>query len=211
MFTGIIQTIGTIRKLSRRGDYRVLTVASVLSHESLELGESIACDGVCLTVVSSTNTTFTIEASSETARRSILGAYREGSQINLERALQVGGRLGGHFVTGHIDDVGQIDYIKSVGESLELAVRFDTRFDPLVIEKGSIAINGLSLTVNEVASSRLSVNLIPHTVRETTIAKLKAADKVNLEFDMIGKYIARMKEGDSKGKLTTKKLIDSGW
>jgi riboflavin synthase len=211
MFTGLIETVGVLREIKTRGDYRILTVTSVLPSGEIQIGESIACDGACLTVVAVGKDGFTIEASRETAERTILDKYRTGTRINLERALKVGDRLGGHFVSGHIDDTGTVDYFKPVGESRELAVRFDQRHDIYVVEKGSIAVNGLSLTVNRCRPGWLTVNLIPHTLKATAIGELKAGDRVNLEFDLIGKYVARLNEYKEKKGLTNDLLKESGW
>ncbi|HOP06849.1 MAG TPA: riboflavin synthase [candidate division Zixibacteria bacterium] len=211
MFTGLIETTGKILQLRQRGNYTILRMPVQFDGEPLSPGESIACDGVCLTVVAFNENWFEVEASQETAACSILKDYKVGSKINLERALRVGDRLGGHFVTGHVDTVGQVDFTRKVGESLELAVTYDNNYDSFVVPKGSIAINGLSLTVNTCKPGWLAVNLIPHTVRETTVGSLNKGHRVNLEFDMIGKYVARFVKGaDDKG-LTIEKLKESGW
>ena len=209
MFTGLIETIGAVRSVSRRGNYRVLTIGASFGDDPLSTGESIACDGVCLTVVTFDGAGFTAEASQETAQRSIVGGYRVGSRVNLERALRVGARLGGHFVSGHVDDIGRVDYLKPVGQSLELALSFDARHDRLVIEKGSLAVNGVSLTINAVRPGWCCLNLIPHTASVTTLGRLISGDSVNLEFDLIGKYVLKMQGGG--GSLTKEKLIESGW
>ena len=211
MFTGLIETVGTLKEIRTKGNYRVLKIVSSLPLGEIQLGESIACDGPCLTVIEIGKDSFVVEASQETIARTTLGSYKTGQKINLERALQVGSRLGGHFVSGHIDDTGTVDYIKPVGESVELATGFDSRFDPFVIEKGSIAINGVSLTVNQCRPGWFSVNIIPHTVDATTLSGIKAGDRVNLEFDLIGKYIAKMTGGKNTTGLTKDKLFESGW
>ena len=211
MFTGLIETIGTIKELRTRGNYRILSVACTFADDGPAPGESVACDGACLTVVSTGRGLFAVEASQETAKRTILSGYAVASKLNLERALKVGGRLGGHFVSGHVDDTGVVDYARPVGQSLELAVSFDPRFDKLVIDKGSIAINGVSLTINACRSGWCSVTLIPFTVRETTLGFLKSRDRVNLEFDMIGKYVLNTQRHNASNALTRDKLIESGW
>ena len=211
MFTGLIETVGTIKELRTRGDYRILSVAGAFANDNPAPGESIACDGACLTVVSIDKELFEVEASQETARHTILNSYTVGSRINLERALKAGGRLGGHFVSGHVDDAGVVDYVRPVGQSLELAVRFDPHFDNLVIDKGSIAINGVSLTVNACRLGWFNVNLIPYTVKETTLGLLQSGHRVNLEFDMIGKYVLKIQEHNANNTLTREKLIESGW
>ncbi|UCD63350.1 MAG: riboflavin synthase [Candidatus Zixiibacteriota bacterium] len=211
MFTGLIEAVGRIDKITTRGDYRVLTVSASFAGDSLAVGESISCDGACLTVTSHDNHSFVAEASRETIARTIVGDYRTGSPVNLERALKAGERLGGHLVTGHVDATGVVDRFARQGESWELAVAFNSRFDNLVIEKGSIAVNGVSLTVNDAGSGRLSVNIIPHTFRSTAVGRLRRGDRVNLEFDMLGKYLLKMMDNKQKGKLTIEKLRESGW
>jgi len=211
MFTGLIQEMGTVKRISTRGNYRVLRVQSGLANETLRIGESISCDGACLTVVECDNMSFTVEASQETTLKTIVGDYRVGSTINLERALKAGDRLGGHIVSGHIDDVGAVDYVRTVGESLELGLNFNSSYDNLVIEKGSVAVNGVSLTINDVKPGWLSVNIIPHTARSTTLGRLKKSDRVNVEFDMLGKYIAKLMQKDRPRGLTKDKLRESGW
>jgi len=211
MFTGLIETTGKLQKLAARSNYKLLTLEASFEHEEIVLGESIACDGACLTVVSFDDKSFTVEASQETVARTILDGYKVGDTINLERALRVGDRLGGHFVSGHVDTVGKVDRVQRIGESWEIAVTFDSAFDKLVVDKGSIAIDGLSLTVNTCRDGWLSVNVIPHTAQMTTIARLERGDRVNLEFDLIGKYMAKMVSAGSGGKLTLDKLKESGW
>ena len=211
MFTGLIETVGTLRDLKSRGNYKILTVCSDFPSDDIKLGESIACDGVCLTVVEIQKDAFTVEASQETAARSVLDSYRSGARINLERALKVGDRLGGHFVSGHIDDTGTVDYLKPVGDSWELAVKYDRTHDIYVVEKGSIAVNGLSLTVNSCRDGWFCVNLIPHTVKATTVGGLKSGDRVNLEFDLVGKYIVKINDHKNKKGLTKDILRESGW
>jgi riboflavin synthase len=211
MFTGIVECMGVVKEIRTRGNCRVMSIGSSLPPADIQVGESIACDGACLTVVAVRDDVFVVEASQETAARTILPKYETGRNINVERALQVGSRLGGHFVSGHIDDTGMVDYMKPVGESWKLAVRYDRKYDPLVIEKGSIAINGVSLTVNESRSGWLAVNVIPHTVTTTALGELKSGNGVNLEFDLIGKYILRMTDGGKAMGLTKDKLQESGW
>jgi riboflavin synthase len=211
MFTGLIETVGKISDLRTRGNYRVMKVSSGLPHDDVQIGESIACDGACLTVVSADDRSFVVEASQESIKRTVLSEYGIGRRINLERALQVGGRLGGHFVSGHIDTVGVVDYLKEVGESRELAIKHDSQFDRLVVRKGSIAVNGVSLTVNQCRTGWFAVNLIPLTIAETNLGKVKAGAKVNLEFDLLGKYILKMIEPDDSTGLNMNRLLESGW
>jgi riboflavin synthase len=211
MFTGLVETKGLIHELKSRGNYSVMTVTSSIPGDQIRIGESIACNGACLTVVDTGEDHFTVEISQETAERVDMGRFRAGSQLNLERALQLGARLGGHLVSGHVDTVGRVDYLRPVGQSLELAVTFDQRFDPLVIDKGSVALDGVSLTINRCRSGWLSVNLIPHTAKQTTLSQLRPGDAVNLEFDLIGKYVIKSQQlGTSRG-ITEETLRESGW
>lgn len=211
MFTGLIETIGTLSDIRSRGNYRILRITTPEGFGPLSVGESISCDGACLTVVEFSPGVFTVEASQETGDRTILSSYRHGSSINLERALKVGDRLGGHFVTGHVDTVGQVSGIRSIGESVEIGVRFDREFGQLVVEKGSVALNGVSLTVNQCTSESLSVNIIPHTLIATTLGGLTVDSPVNIEFDMLGKYLLKAAGVKESGGLKLEKLLSSGW
>jgi len=211
MFTGLIEQVGMLESISRRGNYTILTIRSDIDTTELLIGESIACDGACLTVTEIDKGAFTVEASQETLERTILSSYRTGVRLNLERAMRVGDRLGGHYVTGHVDTIGRISSISTVGESTEIAVAYDSEFDSLVVEKGSIAINGISLTVNHVESGRMSVNVIPHTLFATNVADWTRGERLNLEFDLIGKYVLKYSTLNKSQNLTEKKLRESGW
>jgi len=213
MFTGIIETGGTVKKIESRGNYKILTVAPAHDEmfENLVMGESIAVDGCCLTLINFDKNSFTVEASQETVSLTILSKYKTGDKVNLERALQLSGRLGGHIVSGHVDCTGKIEDIKKVGESLEVIVQYPDEFDDYVVEKGSIAVNGISLTINWIEGNQFSVNLIPFTQTETTISTLRKSDNVNLEFDILGKYAVRLLKKDKKSGLTIDKLIENGW
>jgi riboflavin synthase len=211
MFTGLIEAVGKIESVTSRGNYKVLTVGVEPNVGQFAMGESICCDGACLTVVAFTRNSFTVEISQESLARTTLSSCRVGSHLNLERALKVGDRLGGHFVTGHIDAVGTTTSIQKIGESIEIVVGFEPSFRTLVVEKGSVAINGTSLTVNKCGDDWLSVNIIPHTLKATTLGELKLRDRVNLEFDIIGKYVLRAAGKETTGDLTMEKLLSSGW
>jgi riboflavin synthase len=199
VFTGLIEDVGTIRRVDRRSDAAVLTIApSAFSVEELALGDSVAIEGACLTVTEVEGGgagCFTVLAGAETLRRTTLGALRVRSKVNLERALRVGDRLGGHMVAGHVDEVGQIVSRRDLGANLEFVFRASAQILRYVIEKGSIAIDGISLTVNRVDDYSFSVALIPHTVEKTTLANKAAGGKVNLEVDMIGKYVEKLLGG----------------
>ena len=211
MFTGLVETVGTVKNLRTSGNYRLIAIAAGFEDDVIIPGESIACDGACLTVVSLEDGVFNAQASQETLNSTIIGGYKTGSKINLERALKVGDRMGGHFVTGHIDTTATVNYVRMIGQSLELEIAFDSRFDRLVVEKGSIAINGVSLTINSVRPGWCNVNLIPYTAEGTTLGLLKRGHPVNLEFDMIGKYILKMQNFGGINSITKEKLLENGW
>ena len=211
MFTGIIERIGTLSAVSSRGNYRILTIEAQFEREPLVDGESISCDGACLTVVSHKQAIFVVEASQETVARTTLGDYRAGRKVNLERALRADSRLGGHYVTGHVDSVGRVVRLRRIGDSSELVVNYDNSFDNLVVEKGSVAVNGVSLTINETHPEQFSVSLIPFTLGNTSLGSLGIGDTVNLEFDLIGKYILKQQNDRAAGRLTGRKIIESGW
>lgn len=216
MFTGIIETRGKIVNVSPFGNYKRLTIKPEKTFENIVLGESVAIDGCCLTVVKYDKDSFVVEASQETLRLTIMGSYKSGSTVNLERALLPTGRLGGHIVAGHVDCFGKVAGVEKIGESVALSIRYPIEYDDYLVPKGSIAINGISLTVNEIKDDIFKANIIPFTLRETTIEKLKIGDEVNLEFDILGKYAVKLlkKTGGKakqKSNLTVDKLIESGW
>jgi len=199
MFTGLVEDIGRIESASRRGDSVALTVAPrSMNVDELALGESVAIDGTCLTVTERGGGKFQALAGNETLRVTTLGELRGGSTVNLERALRVGDRLGGHMVMGHVDAVGQIQARRDLGANIEIDFRTPRELLRYVIAKGSIAIDGISLTVNKVDASGFSVALIPHTVDMTTLGHKAVGAKVNLEVDMIGKYVEKLVEGYRK-------------
>ncbi|MDZ4722397.1 MAG: bifunctional 3,4-dihydroxy-2-butanone-4-phosphate synthase/GTP cyclohydrolase II [candidate division Zixibacteria bacterium] len=209
MFTGIIEDIGKLTQLISRSNYKILTIETQIGLPEISLGESIACDGVCLTVVEKTLHGFTVEVSQETLQKTIIGNYQIGQSINLERSLCVGDRLGGHFVSGHVDTTGRVCSIRPVGESLELECSFDSAFEHLIVDKGSVCINGVSLTVNRAIGNMCSVNLIPYTSVHTNLAGLGNGSEVNLEFDLLAKYILKS-SNQKEGKMLQAKLIESG-
>tara|TARA_B100001939_G_scaffold347858_1_gene371002 strand:- start:10812 stop:11411 length:600 start_codon:yes stop_codon:yes gene_type:complete len=198
MFTGIVTDIGRIRAIEHKGDTHMVIETAYDTH-SIDIGASIACSGVCLTVVDKGEDWFSVDVSAETLSRTVLGDWAPGSRINLERALKVGDELGGHIVTGHVDAVGEVISRKPDGESLRLQVSIPEALAKFVAEKGSITINGVSLTVNEVTKDEqdrhlFGVNIIPHTQEKTTFNEIRAGDRVNLEIDILARYVARMNE-----------------
>jgi len=211
MFTGIIETVGQIKNIDVRGSYRVITIKPRTPFSSVALGESISVDGCCLTVIRYDKDEFAVEASPESVGTTIIGAYAKGTEVNLERALLPTSRLGGHFVTGHVDTVGIIDSLKKEGDIFQLMVKYREEFADFLVAKGSVSLNGVSLTVNDVSGNLFGVNLIPHTRNITTIDMLKRGGRVNLEFDIVGKYIVKLMTKGNKSNLTIEKLINSGW
>jgi riboflavin synthase len=191
MFTGIITDIGTIEAVDATGDTR-LTVASVLADDALDIGASIACAGVCLTVVERGAGRFAVSASAETRAKTTLGGWRPGTRINLERALKMGDEMGGHIVFGHVDAVARIVAVEDDGQSRRFVFEAPEHLAHLFAAKGSVALDGVSLTVNEVDGTRFGVNVIPYTLTATTFGRAAAGDEVNLEADMLARYVARI-------------------
>ncbi len=195
MFTGIITDIGTVSQVEKRGDMRA-RIACHYDMAGVDLGASIACDGVCLTVVDKGADWFDVDISAETLSKTNIGAegWTAGKRLNLERALRVGDELGGHIVSGHVDGVALIEAIRDEGDSTRVRLRVPPALARFIAEKGSVALNGTSLTVNEVEGSRFGVNLIPHTQSATTWGAVKTGDAVNLEIDTLARYVARLAE-----------------
>lgn len=193
MFTGLVEDVGTIARADRRSDALVLAVRPQrLPVAELALGESICHDGTCLTVTEVGRDSYTVLAGAETLARTTLGALRVGKRVNLERALRVGDRLGGHWVTGHIDGTGELAIRRDLGANLVLGVRAAPALLRYIVEKGSIAIAGVSLTVNAVDAETLSVAIIPHTRDHTTLGDLAIGDRVNLEVDILAKHVEKL-------------------
>lgn len=192
MFSGIVADVGTIiRAEDRDGGLRLAVATRVLGLDDVQVGDSIAVNGVCLTVVKKEADVFTVDVSRETLNCTV-GLEQQGARVNLEKALRLSDRLGGHLVSGHVDGVGEVAAFNDLGESWRLAVRSPRDLSKYIAAKGSITINGVSLTVNRVAGTEFEVNLIPHTLAVTTLAELKAGAKVNLEIDLIARYVERM-------------------
>jgi riboflavin synthase len=191
MFSGIIQAIGRVAAVKPAGQSAQLTIdADGLDLSEVAVGDSIACNGVCLTVTSLLPNGFTLDVSQETLR--VTAGFVPGGAINLEKALRLSDRLGGHLVSGHVDGAGTVVEVKPVDANREIAVRFPAELGRYLARKGSIAINGVSLTINGVTDDSFSVNLIPHTLAVTNLRDLKQGDRVNLEIDVIARYVGRM-------------------
>ena len=195
MFTGLIQGRGTLLRTERHGPDAGMVIQAHYAMEALTLGESIAVDGACLTVVSFQGNVFTVDVSAETLSRTTLGRKLPGSHLNLEQALRLGDRLGGHLVTGHVDGLGTLRDRRQEGRSWRLVFDAPPDLNRYIIEKGSIAINGISLTVNGCSEGSFDVNVVPHTFGETTIGEVKIGDAVNIETDLLGKYVEKMLKG----------------
>ncbi|HEX3970846.1 MAG TPA: riboflavin synthase [Stellaceae bacterium] len=191
MFTGIITDIGTVREIRPGGD-TTFVIETDLDLGDLALGASIACSGVCLTAIEHGVNWFAVQVSAETLSRSTLKEWQIGSRINLERALKAGDELGGHIVSGHVDAVAEIVERRKEGDSERFSFRVPDEFARAVAPKGSVALNGVSLTVNEVQGNRFGVNLIPHTLAHTTFGAAKVGDRINFEIDMLARYVARL-------------------
>jgi riboflavin synthase len=193
MFTGIVTDIGTVVQLERRGDLR-LRIATGYDTATIDIGASIACDGVCLTAVSSGEGWFEVEASAETLGKTTLGGWTVGHRVNLERALRLGDELGGHIVSGHVDGLAEVLAVEVEGDSTRVRFRAPDHLAGFIAPKGSVALNGTSLTVNEVEGAEFGVNLISHTKAVTTWGGVRPGDRVNLEIDTLARYVARLRE-----------------
>jgi len=200
MFTGIVTALGTITQVEQRGDLR-LRIAAPLDPATIDIGASIACSGVCLTVVdrggSAGAAWFDVDVSAESVSRTRKGMWEEGSRINIEPSLRLGDELGGHIVTGHVDSVGQVVMSRREGDSWRIAIRARAEMAPFIAEKGSITVDGVSLTVNDVRdrpdkTCDFALNIIPHTAEVTTLGGLNDGDEVNLEIDVLARYLKRM-------------------
>lgn len=208
MFTGIIEEIGKIKSIVKSAKSASLTIKAKKVLEDVKLGDSIATNGVCLTVTSFTKSEFTVDVMAETMRKSNLDLLSEGSPVNLERALRMGDRLGGHMVSGHVDGLGRIEGIMKEENAIWVTIGADAELLRYVISKGSIAIDGISLTVAFVDDSCFKVSVIPHTKDETTLLGKQMGAKVNLECDMIGKYIEKLVLGKSPQSKGEQKTMD---
>ena len=198
MFSGIVADVGLIKLAQdREGGLRLTVTTEALGMDDVQLGDSIAVNGVCLTVVKLAGNDFTVDVSRETLNCTA-GLEMQGGHVNLEKALRLSDRLGGHMVSGHVDGVGEVIAFNDIGESWRLVVRAPHELAKYIAMKGSITINGVSLTVNQVAGAEFEVNLIPHTLDVTTLNELKVGSKVNLEIDLIARYVERMLTAEEK-------------
>jgi len=192
MFTGIIQDVGSISRVECEPEQAHMIFNTALDMGNLQLGDSVACNGCCLTITDKSDHTFAATLSLETLDLTIFSDAREGDAVNLEPALCVGDALGGHMVTGHVDGVGVVQSVRAIGEHREIMFKIPDPLARYVVGKGSVTINGVSLTVNKVGRNDFTVNLIPHTLSHTNLGALQTGAKVNIETDMYGRYVERL-------------------
>ena len=191
MFTGIVEGVGIVKRTARRGEDALLSINTSMSLYDVTVGDSVAVSGACLTVVEVMDGSFSADVSAETLAKTILKALKIGDRVNLEKALKLNAFLGGHFVLGHVDCVGDIREKRERSNSIIFGVEIGEEFGRYIVQKGSVAVDGISLTVNKYEKNRFYVNIIPHTARETTLGLKKAGDQVNVETDILGKYVER--------------------
>lgn len=214
MFTGIVEETGIVERVQKGSSSAVLTVLAIKVLEGTEVGDSICVNGVCLTVTSLADGRFTVDVMHETLNRSSLAQLRCGSRVNLERAMRADGRFGGHIVSGHVDGVGRITEIHRDDMAIWYTVQAEPRLLRYIVEKGSVGIDGISLTVATVNADRFQVSVIPHTVRMTTLGEKRSGDLVNVENDVIGKYVERLlpaRQEDRKSSVTREFLARCGY
>lgn len=209
MFTGIVEEMGTIRAVRRGRSSSVLSIGASMVLSDLKIGDSVAVNGVCLTATGKDDGGFTADVMHETLDRSSLGALSVGSRVNLERAMAADGRFGGHIVSGHIDGTGTVVSVRRDDIAVWYTIRTTPQLMRYIVEKGSIAIDGISLTVAAVETDRFSVSIIPHTVQETTLGEKRPGATVNLENDIIGKYVEKLMQKD--GGMTPEFLAQNGF
>ena len=196
MFTGIISDIGQIISCKRSAEETHLRIRTRYDTSAIAIGASIACSGICLTVTECGEDWFAATASAETARITTLSNWQEGNSINLERALKMGDELGGHIVSGHVDGLATLERIETVGESTKLTLTAPADLVRYIVRKGSVALDGISLTVNEVSGAQFSVMIIPHTWQHTTLSQRRLGDTLNLEIDLFARYLERLGKND---------------
>ena len=196
MFTGIVTDVGTVRSAEQRGDLR-LVIETAYDMDTVDLGASIACSGACLTVVDKGDDWFAVDVSGETVSKTAADHWSEGARLNLERSLRLGDEIGGHIVTGHVDTVGKVIEVSPEGDSKRVDIRVPRVLGPMIAAKGSLALDGVSMTVNDVrdaedGTTHFSVNVIPHTARHTSLGELTQGRQLNVEVDVLARYIDRM-------------------
>lgn len=212
MFTGIITEVGSVSSIVRIGGGIRISVEAPSSAKELKVGDSVSVNGACQTVIARTDALFSVEAVEETLRKTTLGRLHAGSKVNIELAVRMSDRLGGHLVQGHVDGVGDVAKVERQTSSWLVDVKFPPAFARYVVPVGSVAVDGISLTVASTEGNRLTVSLIPHTLANTTLAEIKPGSHVNLEFDLIGKYVEKLlREGGGTSGITAEKLMSWGY
>ncbi len=213
MFTGIVEDTGKVSRIERRGQEKRLTIELPRHLTEVQLGDSININGVCLTVAQTHDHSVKVDLSAETLQKTALGELKQGDWVNLERALRLTDRLGGHIVTGHVDGIGEIVEKKETRDFLELRIRIPESVSRYVVRKGSIALDGISVTVNECKEEEIQVTLIPFTIKKTTLGQKRVGDKVNLEGDILGKYVEKFvnRTGQKPGQIDLGFLKEHGF
>ncbi len=221
MFTGIIESVGTIAKIeAKSGDLKLTINVGQLNMSDVSLGDSISCNGVCLTAIEFDSKSYTADVSSETLKNTTLKMLKVGAVVNLEKALTLNTRLGGHLVSGHVDGIGEIISIKNEARSIQYTIRAPAELAHYIAKKGSICVDGVSLTVNEIKDHCFELNLVPHTVKETLASEYQIGHKVNLEVDLLARYLERLMTGKksqseqnsaTETKITTSLLKNYGF
>jgi len=213
MFTGLIQGLGKVKQISRIREDMRLTIVPLFDMSDCQIGESISVEGACFTVTEIKDKAFTVDISGETLSRTTIGRLKPGDEVNLERALRLKDRLGGHLVTGHVDGMGKIIKMESKQRSWLLRIGIDEALARYTVEKGSIAVDGISLTINRCQDTYFEVNIIPQTAQETTILRKKVGDLVNIETDLIGKYVEkfftkdRLSDGEKRSPVINPEML----
>lgn len=203
MFTGLIEEVGVVKEIFNKGDNLRLAIAASIIMDDISIGSSIAIDGTCLSVVKYTNKTFEVDVSEETVKKTTIGGFKSGRKVNLERAMKIGGRLGGHFVTGHVDGIGKITKFDKAVDGAYLSIKAPEDTIKYMVYKGSVAIDGISLTAASVDSDSITIALIPHTIEMTNLKEKSIGEKVNIECDIIGKYVERFVNPTTDTKHST--------
>ena len=211
MFTGIVRELGKMRSISRAGGMHKLAIEAKAVSVNARIGDSVAVNGACLTVTDKKGAILSFDAVEETMCKTTLGSLKTGDEVNLEKPMKSGDPVGGHFVLGHVDCVGKVRAIKKTGKNIAIDISFPKEHGGLVVEKGSVALDGVSLTVGEASEASLTVYIIPHTFEATTLKYRKAEDSVNIEFDILGKYILRQKDHGKGRGITEEFLRDKGF
>lgn len=211
MFTGLVEEVGILKQKTQFGSGLRLTIEAEKISPELKIGESVNINGACQTVTHTTKNSFTVETIEETLKKTTLGFLRNGERVNLERSLQANARLGGHFVLGHVDVPGEIIEIVPLSASHEVRIKIPEKFSKYIVRVGSIAVEGISLTLAEVKENAFAVAIIPHTWKETNLSGKRVGDLVNLEFDILGKYVAKFLGIENESKLTEEWLKELGY